>query len=93
MSVEIVSSLAWMDVQGTLAWLLVNPVALPDQARLWLMLPLVACVAVVYRATRVRTPAEMPKATVLTFVNIVLGMGAIAAVFYGAHLVARRFFS
>ncbi len=73
-----------------LAWLFVNPVLLPDGARLWMLLPLVACVATVYRATRVRTTADMPKATVYTFVNIVVGMGAIAAAFYGVHLVVRK---
>jgi hypothetical protein len=76
--------------QPLLAWLFVNPVLLPDGARLWMLLPLVACVAVVYRATRVRTVADMPKATVYTFVNIVVGMGLIAVAFYAAHLLARQ---
>ncbi len=80
-----------LDGMLTLAWPLLNPLHLPAGARLWLMLPLVACVATVYRATRVRTPSNMLRATVITFVNIVVGMTLIAVAFYVAHLAARRF--
>jgi len=76
----------------TLATLFVDPAHLPSGARLWMLLPLVACVAAVYRATRVRTAGEMPWATVRTFVSIVVGMVLIAAAFYVAYLAARRFF-
>lgn len=76
-----------------LGWIpFLNPVELPDGARLWMFLPLAACIAVVYRVTRARTAAELPRATVWTFVNIVVGMWAIAL---GAYLVfegALRFF-
>ena len=75
-----------------LALLFINPLHLPSGTRLWMMLPLVACVATVYRATRVRHVREMPRATIFNFVSIVLGMTAIAVAFYLAHLVARRFF-
>jgi hypothetical protein len=74
-----------------LAALFVQPLNLPHGARLWMMLPLVACVAAVYRASRARHPREMPKATVLTFVNIVIGMMAIAVGFYLVHLAVQRF--
>jgi len=76
---------------ATLGWLFINPLDLPDGARMWMLLPLVACVATVYRATRARHPREMPRATVITFVNIVVGMALIAAGFYGLHLAVRRF--
>lgn len=74
-----------------LATLLVQPLRLSSEARLWMLLPLVACVALVYRATRARQVRELPWATVRTFLTIVFGMAAIAAGFYLAHLAARRF--
>jgi NAD/NADP transhydrogenase beta subunit len=73
---------------GMLAWLpFLNPVKLPRGAQLWMVLPLVLCVAVVYRATRARQVSEMPKATLITFVNIIVGMAAIAVAFYAVHHV------
>jgi len=74
-----------------LAWLFINPAKLPDGLFLWMLLPLVACVATVYRATRARTVQELPRATLFTFVNIVVGMVAIAAAFYGLHKLVIRF--
>ncbi len=76
----------------TLGWLFVSPLKLPAGARLWMMLPLVACVALVYRATRARDVRRMPRATVLTFVNIVVGMALIAVAFYLVHSGVKRFF-
>ena len=75
-----------------LAWLFINPLELPSGARLWMLLPLVACVATVYRATRARSVRDMPRATVLTFLNIVVGMALIAVGFYVLHLLVRRYF-
>jgi hypothetical protein len=80
----------WLDVT-TLAWLLVKPLDLPAGLRIWMLLPLVLCVATVYRATRTREPARMWRSTALTFVNIIVGMTAIALAFYVAHWLARRF--
>ncbi len=74
---------------STLAWLFINPLTLPAGMRLWMLLPLVACVAAVYRATRARSTAGMLRQTTLTFVNIILGMVLIAAAFYAAHLAVR----
>lgn len=74
------------------AWIpFVNPLTLPPGARLWTLFPLVACIAVVYRATRARALSDLPRATALTFVNIVLGMWAIALVAYGVHQAVLRF--
>ncbi len=56
-----------------------------------MMLPLVACVALVYRATRARGVRDMPRATVVTFINTVVGMALIAVAFYLVHLAVRRF--
>ncbi len=74
-----------------LAWLFVHPLKLPAGARFWMLLPLVACVATVYRTTRARTPRDLPKATAFTFVSIIAGMAAIAAGFYLVHLLAKRY--
>jgi hypothetical protein len=82
--------LAWSSADGPLGWLFINPLKLPAGARMWLLLPLVACVAVVYRATRARTVREMPRNTVVTFVNIVVGMVLIAVAFYLVHAAARH---
>ncbi|MGD8451247.1 MAG: hypothetical protein PVJ57_05460 [Phycisphaerae bacterium] len=72
-----------------LAWIpFVHPLKLPPGARLWMVLPLVLCVAVVYRATRARSVRDLPKATVWTFVNIIVGMVAIAVAFYLVHHAA-----
>lgn len=69
-----------------LGWIpFLHPVKIPTGARLWMVLPLVLCVAAVYRATRVRTVRQMPKATLVTFVNIIIGMVAIAVAFYVVH--------
>lgn len=70
--------------------LFVNPVPFPPGARLWMLLPLVACVAAVYRATRVRSVAEMPRATI-TFIYIVVAMALIAVAFYVLSVGVRRF--
>ncbi len=74
-----------------LGWLFVHPLTLPAGARFWMMLPLVACVATVYRATRARTPGELPRATIVSFVTIIGGMAAIAAGFYAVHILAKLY--
>ena len=82
--------LGWLATSPTLGWVFVNPLKLPAGARLWMLLPLVACVAVVYRATRARRLRDMPRSTVFTFLNIVVGMALIAIAFCLAHAAARR---
>ncbi len=74
---------------GLLGWLFFSPLKLPEGWHFWMLFPLVACVAVVYRATRARQPADMPKATVVTFVTTILGMSAIGAAFYALHMIVR----
>lgn len=71
-----------------LGQLFLTPLDVPNWLRLWLFLPLTLCVAVVYRATRARTAADLPLATLITFANIVLGMVAIALAAYGIHQFA-----
>ena len=83
--------IAWIAVLPQ-AMIFVNPLPFPAWARLWMLLPLVACVAAVYRATRSRNVGEMPRATVFTFINIVVGMGLIAVAFYVVTEVVRRWY-
>ncbi len=71
----------------------VHPLPLPAGARLWMFLPLAACIAVVYRATRSYKPADLPKAAVRTFLSIVVGMWLIALAAYGVHLAVIHFSS
>jgi hypothetical protein len=73
-----------------LALLFVNPFKLPAGARLWMFLPLALCIAVVYRGTRARTARELPRATLITFINIVVGMILIALAAYLVHAVVLR---
>ena len=68
------------------------PWAIPNLMKLGLFFPLVAAVAVVYRATRVRKLRDMPWDTVVTFFNIVVGMALIAIGFYAAYEIVIRFF-
>lgn len=60
------------------------PAAFSGRAQLLMFLPLALCIALVYRATRARRAADLPRGVVITFFNIVIGMAAIAI---GMHLV------
>jgi hypothetical protein len=80
-----------MPLLHELGWLFLNPLKLPAGARLWMLLPLVACVAVVYRVTRARDLSRMPRATAITFLNIVVGMALIAVAFYLVHLGVKYY--
>lgn len=69
-----------------------HPVPLPAGARLWMFLPLALCVSLVYRATRARSAAELPLPTLITFLQIVVGMCLIAVAAYAVHeFVLRQF--
>lgn len=73
-----------------LAMLFVRPLPFPSWARLWMLLPLVACVAVVYRATRVRHAGQIPRGALISFTQIVVGMVLIALAFYLVDMGVRR---
>ncbi len=88
---EQVAALGGHVVGGLLGWVpFLFPVKLPAGARLWMFLPLVLCIAAVYRATRARSLERMPRNTLITFVNISVGMVAIAVAFYLVHQAALR---
>lgn len=76
---------------AVLAVLFVHPLALAPEVRLWMLLPLAACVAVVYRGVRAERPSQIAAASALTFIHIVAGMTLIALAFYAAHWAAIRF--
>lgn len=75
-----------------LAFLFIHPLKLPPGGRLWMLLPLTLCIAAVYRATRARRARELPWATLVTFVQIVVGMALIAVAFYAVHQAVLRLF-
>ena len=76
---------AWLGAT-LLSWIpFLHPIRLPAGSRLWMLLPLVLCIAAVYRATRARSLRRMPRATLITSVNITVGMVAIAVAFYLVH--------
>lgn len=75
-----------------LAWLFIHPLSLPAGARLWMLLPLVACVAAVYRVTRARDTRGLLRPTIVTGLTIVVGMALIAVGFYLLHVLVRRYF-
>lgn len=75
-----------------LAWIpFIHPIKLPAGSRLWMFLPLAVCIAVVYRATRSRAAHELPRATIRTFLSIVVGMCLIAIAAYAIHGAVLRF--
>jgi NAD/NADP transhydrogenase beta subunit len=67
----------------------VNPIRMPQNARLLMFFPLALCVAAVYRATRARSARELPRPTLITFFHIVVGMAAIAVAFLLVHEAVR----
>lgn len=77
---------------GALGALFIHPIKLPQGARLWMMFPLVFCVAAVYRASRAQAPGEIVGPTLRTFVNILLGMFAIAFGLLITHEIVLRYF-
>lgn len=75
-----------------LAWLFVQPLPMPAALRFWMMLPLLACVAIVYRATRVVDVSGLKRRTLTNFLSVAVGMFLIALAFFVAHQLAMRLF-
>lgn len=75
-----------------LAWIpFIHPMKLPEGGRLWMFLPLALAVTVVYRATRAVDMTGFWRGVAITFVNIVVGMCAIALAAYGVHRAVLYF--
>lgn len=74
-----------------LAWIpFINPIELPVRLRLWMFLPLAACIAVVYRATRARTTEGLLRRAAVTWINVVVGMWLLALAALGLHEAVLR---
>lgn len=58
------------------------PMNLPSNVVLWLVLPLCASVAIVYKAIRVSEVRRLPRAAAVLFLYIVLGLGALGGALY-----------
>ncbi|MFO0974539.1 MAG: hypothetical protein U1A27_14030 [Phycisphaerae bacterium] len=67
-----------------LATLLLDPVPIAHGARLALLLPLAASVAVVYKSIRVDAVRELPRAAAALWVTIVGGMLGVGVMLYVA---------
>ena len=62
------------------AWALFrNPVTLSFYSQIWLMLPLCASVAVVYKAVRTQDLRRLPLEILGAFLYILAGLGALGA--------------
>ncbi len=68
-------------LQTIIAAILLEPLHL-DGGRLWLVLPLCASIAVVYKTTKVRELRDVPLAALLLFVTIIGGMAVVVASLY-----------
>jgi hypothetical protein len=67
------------------------PGGFSSAARLASFLPLIFCVALVYRATRVRHAHELWRGTLITFGNTTLGMAAIGVGLFVLYELVIRF--
>lgn len=66
------------------------PWAFTPWVRLLSFFPLVLCIAIVYRATRVRRVEELPRGVAITFMNMVLFMGGLTVGLYVLYGVLLR---
>ena len=73
-------------IPGLHAW----PWPMSARTHLLLFLPLVLCIALVYRATRARRARDLLWPTLVAFLNITLGMVAIAVGFYVVYEIVIR---
>lgn len=70
---------AWIPILEAWPW------AFTPGARLLSFFPLVLCIAIVYRATRIRRIEEMPKGVAITFLNMVFFMGGLTVALYALY--------
>lgn len=72
-----------------LGWIIFyNPVELPTSLRLWLLLPLILAVSLVYRAIKTPDTSKILIKTLRTFVFLAVGMAALGGVIYLLQLFA-----
>ena len=65
--------------------LFVNPVVIPVNYRLWLLLPLCAAVATVYKAIRVDDIRRLPIEILSLVAYMVAGLVALGGALWGIH--------
>lgn len=68
-----------------IAAIFTHPITLPAAAQLWLMLPLCAAVAVVYKAVRVRQVRRLHIDVLALMLYMVLGLAALGAALWAVH--------
>ncbi len=67
-----------------LSWF-ITPVPLTGWQQLFLLLPLCLSVSVVYKTAKLENLREIPVASAITWVTIVMGMFAVGLGLYGLH--------
>ncbi len=70
-----------LGLQPIIAAILFDPLNL-DGSRLWLVVPLCASIALVYKTTKVRELRDVPLAALLLFVTIIGGMAVVVTGLY-----------
>ena len=69
-----------------IAWTpFLNPIHLPQSAALWLVIPLCASVAVVYKALRVPHIRQLPRAAAGLFLYMLGGLGVLGLTLWALH--------
>ena len=79
------------DVEGegldNLAALFLDPVPLSGPVRAALLLPICLCIGVVYKTIKAPDVREIPKASLILWMTMVLGMWAVAFVLWVVYLL------
>ncbi|MFP4355161.1 MAG: hypothetical protein ACLFUJ_08535 [Phycisphaerae bacterium] len=65
-----------------LAKLFYYPITLPYYGQIWMLLPLLVAVAVVYKAARSRHIRDVPKETAITLAYMFVGLLALSVVLW-----------
>jgi nitric oxide reductase large subunit len=70
-----------------LAGLFTEALTLTGRERMLLILPLCLCIAVVYKTLRTERLADLPKATFILWITIVVGMYAVGVGLWGVFSI------
>ena len=65
-----------------LATLFYHPIVLPKALELWLLLPLCAVVAVIYKAVRIEHVRRLPREALVTFLYMIGGLVGLGLVLW-----------
>jgi len=75
-------------MSALLATVFLHPMTVAGWQRTALLFPLCLSIAVVYKSIKCERPREVPVATLILWVTIVLGMYAVGIGLWGLYLVA-----